>query len=249
MRLLVSSSCTLALCCLPLWLSGSDAAPARTAQRTKTGFVEYYLGRINREGTDYGQLIERLRGRWLESTVRDPGFWASLAMLLVSVLGFVLVFDQHQEKNRREIIAADLLAQYHNAWIEAGRRAEEAIARYNQLARAKESDKLSSASGAGTAASGSSESGTTAMDRESNIVPPLARQRQKDAAPELRSRERLAVAKPDLLAQVSALQEQLSAASEREKSLERELARPSRERPSPRTAAAKNRDGAEGRER
>ena len=229
MRLLLSAGCL--LCCLPSSWNACEIRCVASAIGTKTGFIEYYLGRINPQRIDYGESIQAARRRWVESSIGDLGFWTTLAMFLLSVLGFVLVLHQHQEKNRREIIAANLLAEYHNAWVEAGRRAEEAIARYNDLANTTQQESLPWRVGSSVAANPVDDSGRLAMYLESNFGPPERRRRQKHSPTELRSRERIAVGEPDLLNQVSALQQQLSAVSEREKNLERELARSPRKRP------------------
>jgi hypothetical protein len=240
MRLLVSAGCL--LCCLPSSLHAFEARSVAAMSSSKTGFIEYYLGRINPQRIDYGERIEAARRHWVENTIRDLGFWTSLAMFLLCVLGSVIVLHQHQEKNRREIIVANLLAEYHNAWIEAGRRAEEAIARYNDLAKAREQEIPAGRGGLSGVPNSGEESESLTMYLESNFGPPQRRR-------EPRSREGVALAEPDLLSQVRVLQQQLSAASERERNLERELARGPRKHPLRAPSAAKIGDAVESSEK
>ena len=240
MRLLASAGCL--LCWLPSSFHAFQAQSVSAMSSAKAGFIEYCLGRINPQGIDYGERIQAVRRHWLENTTGDLGFWTSLLMFLLSVLGFVIVLHQHREKNRREIIVANLLAEYHNAWIEAGRQAEDAITRYNDLVRAREQENPPWRGGLSGVSNSLEESEKLTMYVESNLGAP-----QRRRPP--RSREGLTVAEPDLLNQVRLLQQQLSVASERERSLERELARGGRKQP-PRAPSAGNiRDKAESSEK
>ena len=69
----------------------------------------------------------------VDETIKSVTSWALLVALSFLILSFFLLLHQHRERNRREIIAAGLLAQYHHALADARSQADEAIRRYNAL--------------------------------------------------------------------------------------------------------------------
>jgi hypothetical protein len=199
-----------------------------TAGRTKTGgVVESALSQINPQKTDYGCQIAQSRQILVDHTVRSIDWW--VIIIAISLLAFtaLLVVYQSREQSRREIIAAGLLAQYHNAWVDARCQAFKAILRHNELVERK------------TPPSNNFEESTsiiqgTHLDRPKAAISTDAR--LASAAPDVDvsiSRKKARTSKviqssqscapPDLIAQISVLQQQLEAARERERNLAKKL--------------------------
>src|SRR5689334_16179477 len=113
------------------WSQRSSYDPAaKHPAKQREGFVDFALKRINSQNTDYGCQIDEARKLAVDQTVKKIDSWAALLALGFLVLSFFMLLHEHREGNRREIIAAEFLAQYHNAWIDARTQAEQAIRRY-----------------------------------------------------------------------------------------------------------------------
>src|SRR5215469_10204600 len=134
----------LALLLLPIGFANSlcgqrssyDPA-AKQQNKPREGFVDFALKQINPQNTDYGCQLDEARKLAVDQTVKNLDSWAVLVALGFLVLSFFLLLHQHRERSRREAIAAQFLAQYHNAWVDARTQAAHAILRYNELAHAK----------------------------------------------------------------------------------------------------------------
>lgn len=219
----------LAICPAALSLALASPVGARKIERPRDSFADSVMKHINPKDIDYGARIEAARRLWVERALASPILWALLATLGLLVFSFAIVVHQHGEKMRREIIAATLLARYHNALLDARRRAEEAITAHNRVVNANNQAR---------------ERTSTEQLRastESFLEQPANDEKQGDLAASsadifLSSRyQRAAVqeskgsgrprrgTEPDLAAHVSALQQQLNASVERERSLEKEL--------------------------
>ena len=186
---------------------------------------------INPADRDYGKSIAEWRERLVRHSITNPFFWVMTAGLGVMALALATIAHQRNQRERQEWIAAELLAQYHNAWVYANRQAQEAISRHNsfveQANRASEAAELLTVNVA---------VGKTEPERESTPSPGtvflkgnLRPRSDIQAAGEPRQKPRnLRQPEPDLLAQIHTLQEQLAASCERERNLERELKKGSR---------------------
>ena len=196
-------------------------------------FVQDVPHAINAAGRDYGESIAEWRERLVRHSITNPFFWTMTAGLGVMALALATIAHQRNQRERQEWIAAELLAQYHNAWVYANRQAQEAITRHNsfveQANRASEAAELLSINVAAS---------KTEPERESKPSPGtvflkgnLRPRSDIQAAGEPRSGQKprnLRQPEPDLLAQIHTLQEQLDASCERERNLERELKKGSR---------------------
>jgi hypothetical protein len=159
-----------------------------------------------------------------------------LVALSFLVLSFFLLLHQHWERNRREIIAADLLAQYHNALADARSQADEAIRRYNELVSRTNTlieASLRTAPQLPERAQATASTAHSVRDvkqpKPASAAPPKDKIKtdgngsgQSDAAPQNREGE------GDLIAQISTLQQQLHDSHEREKNLQKELTKAQR---------------------
>ena len=186
--------------------------------------------RIHLLDRDYGESIEQWRAWAVEHSLKSPLFWSLLAAIGVLGLAMLTIVHQRNQRERQEVIAAEFLAQYHNAWVHASRRAREAIARHNALvektSRASEAAELIGVNVSAVKTESEREPAASPSTvflkgslRPRSEVPSANEPRPSDKQRNLRQLE------PDLLAQLKTLQQQLDAACEREKSLEKELKR------------------------
>ena len=95
-----------------------DPMPRKPATQS-SGFVDSSLGLINPKNTDYGCQIDRERQFLVEQTLKNLEFWIVGITVSLLIVSFFMLLHQSRERDRREIIAAGLLSQYHNAWVDA----------------------------------------------------------------------------------------------------------------------------------
>jgi hypothetical protein len=216
---------------LPAW-SQRSAYDLAAKQPAKQGdsFVDFALKQINSQNKDYGCEIDDARKLMVDETIKSVTFWAVLAALSFLILSFLLLLHQHRERNRREIIAAGLLARYHNALADARSQADEAIRQYNEL--------VSRTNQAAEAALRLASQPTERVQATASAANPVRDVKPKPAsAPPPKDKIKTAEngvdrtetgppsleAEGDLIAQISTLQQQLHASHEREKNLQKEL--------------------------
>lgn len=111
-----------------LFACASPAAAWRTSHppARRPNLWDFVLKKINPANIDYGAELEGERQTLLRRC-RDSRLWAETAELGLMLAGWALVVGQRRERLRREIITAELLAQYHNALAEVRIRLEQAI--------------------------------------------------------------------------------------------------------------------------
>ena len=238
--------------CLLLTLPASSAwgqrssydPAARQPNKQRDSFVNFALKQINSQNADYGCQMDEARKLAVDETIKSIDSWTVLITFSFLVLSFFMLLHQHRERNRREVIAAGCLAQYHNNWIDARRQAEGTIRRYNELVNTTNSAaeaalrsqsfdperaqagavkpdlsdlKPQSASAvAATSNARTGENGAGRSDSGRGIKPPVRQNREPEV---------------DLIAQISTLQQQLNASHEREKNLQKELSKTQRRVP------------------
>jgi hypothetical protein len=193
------------------------ARPAQVARRPP--LWEFTLGRLNPESIDYGAELEQKRQIFLRQ-LGGARLWLKASGLGLMLSGWALAVRQRAEKRRREIIAAELLAQYHNALTEARVRLEQAIADNAALREAAQSVGSSTLP---DPLSGVNSVAPAAIYVESNFP---ARARSRTPA--------TTAADPQTGPKLAELEQQLRESRQREKLLERELERiPPQRRSSP----------------
>jgi len=221
---------------LPAWSQRSSYDPAaKHPAKQGDGFVDFALKQINPQNKDYGCQIDDARKLVVDETIKSITSWAVLVALSFLTVSFFLLLHQHRERNRREIIAAGLLAQYHNALIDARSQADEAIRRYNELVNrtntAAEAT-LRTASQPPDRAQTTAANPTTHRDakpQSASVAPAKDKIKtcengagRTEAAPQNREAE------GDMIAQINTLQQQLHDSHEREKNLQKELTKAQR---------------------
>jgi hypothetical protein len=217
---------------LPAWSQRSAYDPAaRQPAKQGGGLVDFALKQINPQNKDYGCQIDDARKLMVDQTIKSVTSWEVLVALSFLILSFFLLLHQHRERNRREIIAAGLLAQYHNALADARSEADEAIRRYNRLVNRTNTAAeaaLRTASQPPERAQATASAAHSPRDvkqpKPASAPPPKDRIKtdengagRTEVAPQNREPE------GDMIAQISTLQQQLHDSHEREKNLQREL--------------------------
>ena len=226
----------LAICLLLAVAAGSAGGQpssydprARQQSKSHEGFMDFALKRINPENVDYGYRWEEARKLAVNQTVKRIDFWMVMVALGFPVLSFLTVLHQHRERNRRERITAEFLAQYHNAWVDAQAQATEAIGRYNELVRVTNSRSEDVFRGPSIqtpyaqAIPGKSEPRRRLKPQFATAAAPRSDiQAGQDGADQ---RDVLHKPEVDLTAQIGTLQQQLHAAYEKERNLQKEIAK------------------------
>lgn len=110
----------------------AQTAPTRSAQKPQ-GFFDYALGKINPQDTDYGTAIEERRTGAVEHTVDDLYFWSNVVTLLLLCGLAAVVLLQWRAADKREVIAASLIAQLWNGRVSDRIEIERRTEQFNQL--------------------------------------------------------------------------------------------------------------------
>jgi hypothetical protein len=202
---------------------------AKKPSSERQGLVDFALKGINPQNTDYGCRIDEARKLLVDGTIKSLNSWAAGVALSLLALAFCVLIHQHQERNRRECIAARLLSQYHNGWVEARARAEDSILRHNELVEKinlgaetrlvrpdLSQDPTGRSDPAQRPAVQTAVDPSAKPDRGSNVIVSADSVRQK-REPEV-----------DFISQISTLQQQLTASHERERNLQKELTKAQR---------------------
>jgi hypothetical protein len=111
----------------------TPAADSAHAQHRPQGFFDYALGKVNPTGEDYGATMREGRTALVEHTVDDLYFWSNAVGLFMLIIACAQLLLQWRAAEKKEIVAASLIAQLWNGRvcdkIEIERRTEQ----YNQL--------------------------------------------------------------------------------------------------------------------
>ena len=83
----------------------------------RQGFFDYALGKINPGGNDYGASMASTRSAVVENSIDDLYFWSNVVTLLLLCGLAAIVVLQWQAADKREVIAASLIAQLWNGRV------------------------------------------------------------------------------------------------------------------------------------
>ncbi len=236
---LVSVWLLLAVAAHSTWGQRSSYDPSATQpNKSHEGFMDFALKQINPQNTDYGCQLDEVRKLVVDQTIKNVDSWAVLVALGFLVLSFFMVLHQNRERNRREVIAAEFLAQYHNACLDARTLAADAIRRYNELVHTTNGACEAVFTGPSTETAGAQaraakpEPGRSVKPQSAAVAAPRsdisAGENGAARGDGVRQNREPEV---DLIAQISTLQQQLNASHEREKNLQRELSKAQRRAP------------------
>jgi hypothetical protein len=115
---------------------------AQTAQSVpkRQGFFDYALGKVNPHDTDYGSKMVSARNAVVGYTIDDLYFWANVVtLLLLSGLVAIVLFEW-RAMDKRELIAASLIAQLWNGRVSDRVEIERRTQQFNQLVEAHNAD-------------------------------------------------------------------------------------------------------------
>ncbi|SRR6266567_1109735 len=130
----------IALCCVAgpsfgLTQSEPGAQTAQAAPKSQ-GFLDHALGKINPRDTDYGFKMASARTAVVGYTIDDLYFWSNVVTLLLLCGLVAIVLFQWRAMNKRELIAASLIAQLWNGRVSDRVEIERRTQQFNQLVEA-----------------------------------------------------------------------------------------------------------------
>jgi hypothetical protein len=112
--------------------SSHDPAP-RKPQKHYDSFVDFALKQINPQDIDYGQRIEEARQSFIDDSILSLEFWGNTLPVIVLLIAFGMFVRQDNERKRREILVAEVLAWYHNGLVDAHQEHSGLLTKYRQL--------------------------------------------------------------------------------------------------------------------
>ena len=102
----------------------------------RQGFLDYALGKVNPHDTDYGSKMASARNAVVGYTIDDLYFWSNVVTLLLLCGLVAIVLFQWRAMNKRELIAASLIAQLWNGRVSDRVEIERRTEQFNQLVEA-----------------------------------------------------------------------------------------------------------------
>lgn len=126
-----------AFCCGVTQFAGqTPSEPGVHASELATkrqGFFDYALGKVNPHDTDYGSRMLSARSAVVGYTIDDLYFWSNVVTLLLLCGLAAIVLFQWRAMNKRELIAASLVAQLWNGRVSDRVEIERRTEQFNQL--------------------------------------------------------------------------------------------------------------------
>jgi hypothetical protein len=109
-----------------------SSAPPHSAGKP-TGFFDYALGKINPDGKDYGSTMQAARDGVVDHSVDDLYFWSNAVTLLLLCGTAALILLQWRSSEKREVIAASLIAELWNGRVSDRIELERRTGDFNRL--------------------------------------------------------------------------------------------------------------------
>jgi hypothetical protein len=119
---------------------GRQSTPTSQSAPKRQGFFDYALDKINPRGVDYGVSLESARTAVVENTIDDLYFWSNVVTLLLLIGLVVVVLLQWRAADKREVIAASLIAQLWNGRVSDRVEIERRTRQFNQLVEVHNAD-------------------------------------------------------------------------------------------------------------
>jgi hypothetical protein len=121
----------------PAIIYGQDHASTPDAQPQKShkaqGFADYALGKVNPNDTDYGASLDAARGTTVAHTMDDLYFWSNVVALILLTGVTTFFFFHLRAADKKEIIAATLIAQLWNGRVSDRTEIERRAEQFNNL--------------------------------------------------------------------------------------------------------------------
>jgi hypothetical protein len=134
----------IAFCCVagPSFGQTQSEPGAQTAQSPpkRQGFLDYALGKVNPHETDYGSKMVSARNAVVGYSIDDLYFWSNVVTLLLLSGLVAVVLLQWRAMNKRELIAASLIAQLWNGRVSDRIEIERRTQQFNQLVEARNAE-------------------------------------------------------------------------------------------------------------
>lgn len=102
----------------------------------RKGFFDYALGKINPKDRNYGSLMQTERETAVQHTIEDLYFWSNVLSLVLLTGAVALIFLQWRAADKRELIAASLIAQLWNGRVSDRIEIDRRTKQFNQLVAA-----------------------------------------------------------------------------------------------------------------
>jgi hypothetical protein len=135
--LIRSLALTVVLCSAAWPVVGQTADESSTqaglAAPKQQGFFAYVLGKINPQNRDYSATIESSRRLVEEHTIDDLYFWSNVVTLVFLSGLAAVVFLQWRAIDKRELIAASMIAQLWNGRVSDRIEIEQRTEQFNDL--------------------------------------------------------------------------------------------------------------------
>jgi hypothetical protein len=214
-----------------------DPAASERPSKSREGFFDFTLKRINPSNRDYGEMIALRRNLLLVDSLENRHFWSNVVCLGLLGCLFILVVFQHKHLTRAEWKTAEILAQYEHALKRANVQVAEATRRNSEIVEALVGLKESTVS-AQPARTNNNEtpvarpSRTRSADTPANAIEPPKNGTNKPVKaaaiptkPVAGAGAQIALFKPDLdlMTRVNSLEQLLAQSREHEKELVRHL--------------------------
>jgi len=106
--------------------------PPHSPQR-RQGLFDYVLGKVNPNENDYGASIESGRDAVVANTLDDLYFWSNVVTLFLLTGTVAVVLLQWRSAEKKEVIAASLIAQLWNGRVSDRIELERRTWQFNQL--------------------------------------------------------------------------------------------------------------------
>lgn len=114
-------------------------SPTHPAAKRSQGFLDYALGKINPNNKDYGTSAADARAELVAYTIQNLFFWSNLVSLTLLTATSITLVLLLRTQDKREIIAATLIAQLWNGRVFDRREIVRRTEMYNVLVEAKNS--------------------------------------------------------------------------------------------------------------
>jgi hypothetical protein len=112
---------------------GQRFPAAPHSSHNRQGFVDYVLGKINPNGSDYGAAMKAGRDAVVRNTVDDLYFWSNVVTLLSLTGTAAVIFLQWRSSDKREVVAASLITELWNGRVSDRIELERRTEQFNQL--------------------------------------------------------------------------------------------------------------------
>ncbi len=115
---------------------GPDQSAQQGSAKSRDGFVDFTLNRMNHSETDYGRYLSEGRRMLVEETIRNAYFWSNVASLAALACLFFIVLYQNRIQTKRDLATAEIIGQYEQTLARSRVQIAEASKKNRELADA-----------------------------------------------------------------------------------------------------------------